>query len=1005
MDFEEYEKKQFALYERFAGVVEGILLDAIKDTLGLPVPQTQSRAKTPKSLRRRLREANKLDTTVLEQERRDLAGVRLIFYTNNDVEKFLNSSIVYENFEIEEGSAKIHHPIPENDETQYRGIHYTISLRKNRTSLPEYQRYAGLRCEIQVQTILNHAWSETSHDIIYKGENEGAIGLEAEKKIKERFLRIMKDYLVPAGYELQKAQQEFEQLAKGRDFAERGIVEQLSEAKNNNERYDILIKIRDYVIPYYDHPEEFVAQLYGVLWEVVKTSIKSATVPIETPNGVFKGHDSKSVIRLVIELIDKSRFIDVAKAFSLLAEIFKLATDEQTHKQILKSVKSLSEYRIDIVQKYGPAVQKTLLDHVENMDSAGIKDIFPLALEVWSNALRSQMSSTKWAAQTVAFSKAEVPVTNQILEIRAKAIQALFDVFDQCEDNDRKKEIVCALDNATRVPSGLNYTNELLSITLSDAQKIVRFLIEKAASQHYSLLQSWEHSFFHDYTRVQAIIEDPEGGFSCKKEAQELADAIICFRDEVNDDPNFVRYKLLVGYNSIFPQHWEKGDFAYEEEEAFRTKSAMKYVQDISDENETDWFDLIEICASTKSTDLATFPRFGEFLRNLSAEKPEISSKMLQKASEELRRFLPAFLNGMSLSDRLEIYQSVLDNELTEAKDLFALAKHYRHAKIENVDFATRLLQRSIETENSIAVNGCVPCVIDNWESGKFADSEAFLRTSLEFLNIRQDARWINEVALSDATKVFFAKVDADLVRSVLRNLLNLKHLNFNAQQIIFKFAERSPQEVFEFLGDRCTRANEKTGDLDKYEAIPFELYGTVDGLAKDPELALQVGFRWYQQQGSMFEFQGGRLLKHIFSDADERFFTAVSDCVREGDNEKIDFVLALLKNYQGNGSIHAILRDIVAKCSIDQVKMNKVRICIDVTGVVRGEYGFADAQRERQDLLKRWLEDERDQVVEFATIHISELGVLIADEHRRADARHALRKLEYDVDGIILED
>jgi hypothetical protein len=66
----------------------------------LPQPQSiQFRAKEVTSLRRRLEEANKLDTQTLERDRRDLAGARLVFYTNNDVERFLGSGLIRENFE------------------------------------------------------------------------------------------------------------------------------------------------------------------------------------------------------------------------------------------------------------------------------------------------------------------------------------------------------------------------------------------------------------------------------------------------------------------------------------------------------------------------------------------------------------------------------------------------------------------------------------------------------------------------------------------------------------------------------------------------------------------------------------------------------------------------------------------------------------------------------------------------------------------------------------------
>jgi hypothetical protein len=45
-----------------------------------------------------LADVGKLDTQTLELDRRDLAGAPLIFFTNNDVTRFLASPLIYEHF-------------------------------------------------------------------------------------------------------------------------------------------------------------------------------------------------------------------------------------------------------------------------------------------------------------------------------------------------------------------------------------------------------------------------------------------------------------------------------------------------------------------------------------------------------------------------------------------------------------------------------------------------------------------------------------------------------------------------------------------------------------------------------------------------------------------------------------------------------------------------------------------------------------------------------------------
>jgi hypothetical protein len=47
-----------------------------------------------------------------------------------------------------------------------------VTLPENRTELPEYSQYKNLVAEIQVRTILQHAWAEMEHDIRYKSAKE-----------------------------------------------------------------------------------------------------------------------------------------------------------------------------------------------------------------------------------------------------------------------------------------------------------------------------------------------------------------------------------------------------------------------------------------------------------------------------------------------------------------------------------------------------------------------------------------------------------------------------------------------------------------------------------------------------------------------------------------------------------------------------------------------------------------------------------------------------------------
>lgn len=65
-------------------------------------------------------------------------------------------------------------------------------------------------------------------------------------------------------------------------------------------------------------------------------------------------------------------------------------------------------------------------------------------------------------------------------------------------------------------------------------------------------------------------------------------------------------------------------------------------------------------------------------------------------------------------------------------------------------------------------------------------------------------------------------------------------------------------------------------------------------------------------------------------------------------------------------------------------------------SGVVTGEFGFADLQARRKVLLESWLSDESEAVKAFAASQIHQLEQRIAAEVRAAEASIALRRLSH---------
>lgn len=96
----------------------------------------------------------------------DILGVRITCYYETDIP--LISKILEDNFEVIEVTDKTSTLESRDDAFGYKGLHFDLKLSPQRYELPEYRQFQDLRFEIQIRTIIQHAWSELDHKIKYK---------------------------------------------------------------------------------------------------------------------------------------------------------------------------------------------------------------------------------------------------------------------------------------------------------------------------------------------------------------------------------------------------------------------------------------------------------------------------------------------------------------------------------------------------------------------------------------------------------------------------------------------------------------------------------------------------------------------------------------------------------------------------------------------------------------------------------------------------------------------
>ncbi|MEO5923302.1 MAG: hypothetical protein ABIR70_05690 [Bryobacteraceae bacterium] len=202
------------LYDGYASKLED-LIKQILQVGGINVHSVTCRAKDVASFEKKINRADNPYGALGEVT--DLAGVRVITYFHDDVEKA--AKLIESEFQIDALNSVNKKTLLDPDRFGYVSVHYVLSLSDQRCALTEYRKFQSLKAEIQVRSLLQHTWAEIEHDLGYKS----AAGVPAS--VRRRFARL-------AGL-LELADDEFAAIRDGLVAYQQEIPDQI---KNDPER-------------------------------------------------------------------------------------------------------------------------------------------------------------------------------------------------------------------------------------------------------------------------------------------------------------------------------------------------------------------------------------------------------------------------------------------------------------------------------------------------------------------------------------------------------------------------------------------------------------------------------------------------------------------------------------------------------------------------------------------------------------------------------------------------
>lgn len=999
MNFDEYERNKRPDYKAFAEALATILDAAIKADPAYRLQQIQRREKNPISLKAKLAKFGVSESDKIEDEVKDLAACRVIFYTNADVKRFLSSDILRSNFIFDWGRTKVHHPVPgtESERRLLISDNIVIRLNEQRASAPEYARFRGMQCEIQVQTTLNHAWSEMEHDV-YKIKTAVGFGKDLVEGIQKRFDKVMREMLIPAGYEFQKIVDDYNRLASGRELFDRGAIKVLSECKDNNERHELLERFKTYVLPHLDDPARAHAEIGGALVAAVQAARATETKPISTPWGDLPGKTAEDVVELAADVLDQLRYVSVEAVevtLDALCELYPGAAIDKERERILNSVKSLATHNYEVWKAGGPIIQDMLVRRIQGWDTATLEALRPVALTVLQQVLRPEATGTSATYKAITLTTAEVVPSDALTRIRATSLDLLEQLFRTAPDDVEKRKVKQALLDATRFPQRGGAESALRLTLLENSVRVARFFASVADTLSHELLQTLEESFLwlYRHTRLPANAPTEDAPIAAARRA--FIEAIFAFRDRINANRDFVVYKTLVGFESVFPPEWEGDPMDIAAEEAYRNERISELVASVDATNADAWLKTLQRCASTKSDDLATFPPFGRFLEELARTKPEIVEPYFDRLGDDLANFLPAMLRGMETTARWPGTKARIEQWASQRRYLSQILRHQRFTDKIDVRLIKQALALAVEDGNDRAVlNAAEICaarsdVIAREEIGSiFTAAIAYWKSKGS--TVWADAIWVHLVKGS-----LIAALSPEQVDLVVSALVVRRSVDHQTEYVLVGIAKRFPEKVIDFFGERL-RQRDDDDVVDQYEAVPYSFTTLRPHLAATGEYVLAQCRAWHREKPELFEFRGGRLLSVLFPEFTSELEGHLKNILATDGAGAARFVVDVLAGYRGSPATHELYKLIVDAVPDEDPVLGSVEVALISTGVVSGEFGMVEAYQRKKNEFQPWLTDSRPRVKAYAEAHDRMLDRMIAAEQRRSEEDLEARKREY---------
>lgn len=706
-------------------------------------------------------------------------------------------------------------------------------------------------------------------------------------------------------------------------------------------------------------------------------------------NEIAKYLNSVTLIARAIEILKKLRYLETKTVLHALLDLSQHSS-ATVSSQALAALESMANYDMDVF--YGSTIQpgigampqKAILDELELLSDDKLLKYCGAILKLADGLLSPTIHGTSWSSKTLTLSQSPTPSLPAIDDIRRRSIQLLKKLYGVAVTVLFKISILQSLNGGTR-RHGMGQVNEATSKMLArDSIDVLTFYTTLIPTEDLQIIQKIEDlgywNFYHAISR-------------------EVEEAALALEKTIRENSEYQIYKTLIGYEGKF-HDWTKlknDQELWQETDGLRKERVLDYVSAITSNNYEDWRNRILKYAQTESADLATFPVFYQFLEAFATARPELALRLLSTDHAAIKGFLIPILRGLWGGPHGVATKTLVTGWIEQSHYLQACARQFLSNEHADRDTLVLILAKARQINDFDTVASVISVAASNYSNDKAWLINDLFVPALEMLTQHSKTNWIFDFWFRRESRPILQELSEQGIDLILKNLLALKTIEYQAEEILYRIAQRFPQKVLNYLCQRLfTSLPDSDQPVSAFDAIPFRLHKLNDPLSKIPAEAVRVVRKQYDGNYSMFIFRGARLLKIIFPEFPQALEAELLKMVQTGDIRDWEFVLAVLRNYEGQPFIHKVCKELIRQLPLDSQFRTEIAIAMESTGVVMGEFGLAEAYERKKTEVEDWMTDSDTKVQEFARWYLESLDAMSTAERKRAEEKIALRKHRY---------